>query len=75
MSSEEINFEDFTDEEQDLIKKNRKRCIIGSPETVVAKLKELETYYQTDEFMIITNIYNFKDKKKSYKLLAEAITE
>ncbi|SCU31268.1 alkanal monooxygenase subunit alpha [Mammaliicoccus lentus] len=75
LSSEEINVEDFTDEEQDLIKKNRKRCIIGSPETVVAKLKELETYYQTDEFMIITNIYNFKDKKKSYKLLADAITE
>ncbi len=75
LSSEEINVEDFTDEEQDLIKKNRKRCIIGSPETVVAKLKELETYYQTDEFMIITNIYNFEDKKKSYKLLADAITE
>lgn len=70
---EEINIDDYTEEELELIKKNRKRSIIGSPQTVRKQLNQLAEEYQTDEFMIITNIYDFEAKKKSYQLLAEEI--
>lgn len=68
---EEINTDEYSNEELEQIKKNRNRCIIGSPSTVKKQLNQLAEAYQTDEFMIITNIYNFEDKKKSYKLIAE----
>lgn len=70
---EEINIDDYTEEELELIKTNQKRSIIGSPQTVRKKLNQLAEEYQTDEFMIITNIYDFEAKKKSYQLLAEEI--
>ncbi|MCY1052412.1 MsnO8 family LLM class oxidoreductase, partial [Mammaliicoccus sciuri] len=70
---EEINIDDYTEEELELIKTNRKRSIIGSPQTVRKQLNQLAEEYQTNEFMIITNIYDFEAKKKSYQLLAEEI--
>nr|WP_263314775.1 LLM class flavin-dependent oxidoreductase [Mammaliicoccus sp. Marseille-Q6498] len=72
-SADELNIQDFTEEELETIKKNRNRCIIGTPDTVASRLNELAEAYQTEEFMIITNIYDFEAKKKSYKLIAEAI--
>jgi hypothetical protein len=45
--------------------------IIGAPQKVKTELLRLSEKYQTDEFMIITNIYNFQDKILSYALLAE----
>lgn len=35
------------------------------------RLLELAELYQTEEFLIITNIYNWEDKKESYRLIAE----
>lgn len=60
-------------EDLDMIKQNRKRCIIGTPETVKEQLAELQDTYQTDEFMVITNIFDFEAKKKSYQLLTNEI--
>lgn len=73
LPEKEITETAFTDEELNTIRKNRRRCIIGTPEKVQSELKKLEALYQTDEFMIITNIYDFEAKKKSYRLLAEKI--
>lgn len=70
---EEINIEEYTKEELEQIEENRKRCIVGSPTTVKTELHKLAEFYQTNEFMIITNIYDFEDKKRSYQLIAEAM--
>lgn len=72
-SIEEVREKAFTQEELELMKQNRNRCIVGTPEKVKQELARLEKIYQTDEFMIITNIHNFEAKKKSYQLIMEAI--
>ncbi|MCP3762976.1 LLM class flavin-dependent oxidoreductase [Domibacillus sp. A3M-37] len=54
-------------------KENRKRMIIGTPQKVRNELLLLSEAYQTDEFMVLTNVYDFEDKIQSYALLAEAI--
>jgi luciferase family oxidoreductase group 1 len=52
---------------------NRKRMVIGSPQQVKKELLRLSELYETEEFMIITNIHDFKEKVESYTLLAEAL--
>lgn len=69
----EIDTDNYSNEELELIKKNRERCIIGSPNTVKSQLQRLSEQYQTDEFMIITNIYDFEAKKQSYQLLGKVM--
>ncbi|WP_323703893.1 LLM class flavin-dependent oxidoreductase [Mammaliicoccus sp. Dog046] len=69
----EINRDNYSNDDLEIIKKNRERCIIGSPNTVKSQLQRLSEQYQTDEFMIITNIYDFAAKQKSYQLLAEVM--
>ncbi|ULT55036.1 LLM class flavin-dependent oxidoreductase [Neobacillus drentensis] len=54
------------------IKENRKRMIIGTPQKVKSELLRLIENYQTEEFMIISNIHDFQEKIESYTLLAEA---
>ncbi|GAB2551323.1 luciferase family oxidoreductase group 1 [Gracilibacillus alcaliphilus] len=70
---EDIRKQTFNKEEWTTIQQNRRRCIIGTPEMVKEQLSQLQEVYQTDEFMIITNIFDFEAKKKSYRLLAEAV--
>jgi luciferase family oxidoreductase group 1 len=72
-SLDQVRKRSVNQEDLKTIKQNRKRCIIGTPETVKQQLTELQDLYQTDEFMIITNIFDFEAKKKSYRLLAEAV--
>ncbi|TMN23315.1 LLM class flavin-dependent oxidoreductase [Lentibacillus cibarius] len=71
-SIEEVKKRTFTKDELQEIKKNRERCVIGTPEQVKKTLHRLQDVYDTDEFMVITNIYDHKAKLHSYKLLAEA---
>lgn len=73
LPKEDIHMHVFSDEELTIMKQNRSRCIIGTPEMVKKQLTDLQKIYQTDEFMIITNIFDFEAKKKSYRLLADEI--
>lgn len=72
-SLDQVRRKSFSKEELNIIKYNRNRCIIGTPQTVKEELARLQEFYQTDEYMIITNIFDFEAKKKSYQLLGEAI--
>ncbi|SHM40060.1 LLM class flavin-dependent oxidoreductase [Gracilibacillus kekensis] len=71
-SIQEVLNKEFSEEELAAIKQNRKRCIVGTPEKVKKELLSLQKLYQTDEFMIITNIHDFEAKKESYRLIAKA---
>ncbi|WP_048718623.1 LLM class flavin-dependent oxidoreductase [Bacillus sp. 522_BSPC] len=73
LSKEEAKGIQLSEEDQAIIRKNRKRAIIGTPKKVKDEILHLSEFYQTEEFMIITNIYDFEDKMQSYTLLAEAI--
>ncbi|MFG6121170.1 LLM class flavin-dependent oxidoreductase [Thalassobacillus sp. B23F22_16] len=68
---EEVKRHTFTLKEVEKIKKNRNRMIVGSQDTVRQELLRLQELYQTEEFLVITNIYDFEAKLKSYELLAE----
>ncbi|GGF10034.1 hypothetical protein GCM10010954_05680 [Halobacillus andaensis] len=72
-SVEEVESTDFSSRELSKIKSNRRRCIIGDPVHVYNRLKDLCDSYHTDELLLITNIYDFHEKKKSYQLIADYI--
>ncbi|TGB04615.1 LLM class flavin-dependent oxidoreductase [Halobacillus salinus] len=71
-SVEEVKAMSFSETEKVKMKANRKRCIIGNPDQVYKQLTELSSRYGTDEFLIITNIFDFEKKKTSYKLISDA---
>lgn len=71
-SVEEAGNRHLTNEERAKMLENRKRMIIGTPQKVKSEILELSEKYQTEEFMIINNVYNFQDKIQTYTLLAEA---
>ncbi|MDQ0298144.1 luciferase family oxidoreductase group 1 [Salibacterium salarium] len=71
-SVEEAKQTVLSEEEKQRVRENRKRAIIGTPNQVKQELQRLSERYQTDEIMVITNIYDFKKKVDSYKLLASA---
>jgi alkanesulfonate monooxygenase SsuD/methylene tetrahydromethanopterin reductase-like flavin-dependent oxidoreductase (luciferase family) len=62
------------DWEMEQMRDNRRRMIVGSPETVKAGLEYMAEEYGTDELMIITNIHNQAARLNSYKLLAEVFS-
>ncbi|MCY8559226.1 LLM class flavin-dependent oxidoreductase [Bacillus haynesii] len=70
-SIEEAKSAVYTAADKRKLVQNRSRMVIGSPQTVKRKLLELSERYQTDEFMILTNVYRFEDRKQSYERLAE----
>ncbi|WLR60070.1 LLM class flavin-dependent oxidoreductase [Guptibacillus hwajinpoensis] len=45
--------------------------IVGSPETVKRKMQEFLDETQADEMMVISSVYDYEKRKKSYKLLSE----
>ncbi|NMH69044.1 LLM class flavin-dependent oxidoreductase [Bacillus sp. RO3] len=72
-SREEAKERKLSDYEKEKVKENRKRTIVGTPQKVREELYLLRDIYQTDEFMIITNVDKFEDKVRSYELIAEAV--
>lgn len=70
-STEEAANYPYTEEEVKKISHNRRRCVIGTPEQVQKKLVTLSKIYNTEEFLIITNIFDFEEKKRSYELISK----
>lgn len=52
-----------------------KYSFIGSKATVKAQVKEFLAYTKADELIAVTNIYDNKDRIKSYQLFAEIMNE
>ncbi len=63
---------DYTPVDRARIAQNRTRLTVGSPETVMARLKPLIALTQSDEVMVTTMIYDHAARKRSYELLAQA---
>jgi galactitol-specific phosphotransferase system IIB component len=52
-----------------------KYSFVGSKATVKAQVKEFMNQSNVDELIAVTNIYDVKDRIKSYKLFAEIMKE
>jgi luciferase family oxidoreductase group 1 len=63
---------DYTPIDRARIAQNRTRLSVGSPATVMARLKPLIEATQADEVMVTTMIYDHEARKHSYELLAKA---
>lgn len=62
----------YTLEDRELIRYNRQRTFVGSPETVRARLSELAGQAGVREIMLTTMMHDHADRRRSYELLAEA---
>lgn len=62
----------YTPYEMFRIQDNRKRMVVGSPESVRQQLEALAEKYSCNEIMIASLIHSFPDKLKSIRLVAEA---
>ena len=62
----------YSEGEMQIVKRNRKRMIIGTPDKVKEQIINMSKLYNTDEFMIINLNTNLEDKIKSYKLISES---
>jgi len=71
LSPEQVNRKVLSQEDKKVIMENRRRMVVGTKETVRQELLRLSELYNTDEFMILTNVYRFEDKVRSYELLAD----
>jgi luciferase family oxidoreductase group 1 len=63
---------DYTPADRARIAQNRGRLLVGSPSTVMDKLRPLVEATKADEVMITTMIFDHAARKRSYTLLAEA---
>ncbi len=70
---DEIHEQSFSVFERDRILYNRRRMIIGSPQTIGRRLGELSERFQTNEIMLTTITHSFEAKKKSFELIAKEI--
>jgi luciferase family oxidoreductase group 1 len=61
----------FTEKELEAITKQKQSIIIGNPQEVVSKLKNLQELYQADELMLVTITNSVEDRIQSYKLVME----
>lgn len=71
-SPEEAAAHVWTDEERALVADRVDTQFVGSPETVVARLRTLQRVTGADELVITTITHDHADRVRSYELLAEA---
>ena len=62
----------YTKIEKRRVQQNRQRLIFGTPDKVKTEIEAMAERYDTDEFIILSNCYEFSARKRSYALIAEA---
>lgn len=70
-SINEVQKRSYSEEDKKLINENRKRCVIGNPQSVKEQLTNLQQKFDADELMIITNIHSHEARLNSYKLVRQ----
>ncbi|RPF50083.1 LLM class flavin-dependent oxidoreductase [Aquisalibacillus elongatus] len=61
----------LSEKDKKKIQDNRKRMIIGGPNKVKRELDQLSNEYQCFDWLVLTNIYDFKEKQQSYRRIME----
>jgi len=65
----------FSFEEKMLIEYRRKSAVIGDAQSVSKKLKDIVKKYAVHELTIVTIVSDFEERKKSYKLLFDEMSD
>lgn len=61
----------YTDEQLEKIQSMEEKMVIGNPQEVTQKLKEIQNRYKADELMVVTITHDEQDKLDSYELIAK----
>ncbi|GAA0441906.1 LLM class flavin-dependent oxidoreductase [Lentibacillus halophilus] len=61
----------YTDEDLAMIRETANQMIIGNPQDVKQALTQMQTLYNTDEWMIVTITHSYEARKESYRLIAD----
>ncbi|WP_163971445.1 LLM class flavin-dependent oxidoreductase [Oceanobacillus halotolerans] len=64
----------FSSIELEKVLRNRKRMVVGNPQTVKAQIENIVERYHTDEVTIIPNVYGTKNRMKGIERLANAFS-
>jgi alkanesulfonate monooxygenase SsuD/methylene tetrahydromethanopterin reductase-like flavin-dependent oxidoreductase (luciferase family) len=70
-TSEEALAWPYTDQERAIIARERERAIIGTPDTVKHRLRDIQDSFQADELMLITITGDYASRLRSYELVAD----
>lgn len=71
-SIEEATRYAYSGPERERVRYNRARTVVGDPPKARAELLSLAERYGVGEIVVITNVYDFADRLRSYELLADA---
>ncbi|TKC82952.1 LLM class flavin-dependent oxidoreductase [Trinickia terrae] len=71
-SIEQGQLQEFGERDQLVIDREKPRSIIGTPESVTARLTELRDQFDADELIILTVAGSYRARLRSYELLAQA---
>ena len=72
-SLEEAEGYEFTDADRDVLRKMRARSLIGAPEPVAERARELANRLGVAELVVLTICPSVEARRRSYELLAEAV--
>ncbi|MFE4813489.1 LLM class flavin-dependent oxidoreductase [Peribacillus simplex] len=61
----------FSSVEEQKVRQNRKRMIVGTPKQVKEEIEKIAEAFETDEIMIIPNVSGVENRKKVISLLAK----
>ncbi|HZP93267.1 MAG TPA: LLM class flavin-dependent oxidoreductase [Burkholderiales bacterium] len=62
----------YSERDREIIRHERARAVIGTPEQVKARLLEIRDAFDADELMVITITGDYTSRLESYELLARA---
>jgi luciferase family oxidoreductase group 1 len=71
-TAEEALAQRYSEDDRILMQRERARAVIGTADTVKARLLELQAQFQADEIMVITITGDYASRMHSYELLAAA---
>jgi len=69
---EEATAQPYTERERDRVRRYLRAQVVGDPDEVVAQLRDLAEECAADELMVMTQVHDHRERRRSYELLAEA---
>jgi luciferase family oxidoreductase group 1 len=69
---EQATGHDYSESDRAIIRRERARAIVGSPQRVRDRILELQAAFQADEVMVLTITGDYEQRLESYALLADA---
>ena len=71
-TAEQALARDYDEREREIIRRERSRAVIGTPDKVKSRLLEIQQAFCADELMVITITGDYSSRLESYELLADA---